>query len=74
MNKPLTSSSVKILKMQDLCLKIQSCRSAAYRRLDKNDSMYDPDFPKPIKLGSRAIGFIESEVDAWLLSRKRVFK
>lgn len=72
MNKPL-NDSLKVLKMKDLCEKIKSCRSAAYRRLDKNDSMYDATFPKPIKLGSRSIGFIESEVDVWLLSRSRAF-
>ena len=26
-------------------------------------------FPRPIKLGSRSIGFLENEVDAWLESR-----
>lgn len=32
----------------------------------------DPTFPKPVKLGARAVGWISSEVDEWLLSRKRV--
>lgn len=72
MNSSL-NSGLKVLKMKEMCEKIKSCRSAAYRRLDKNDSMYDATFPKPIKLGSRSIGFLESEVDAWLLSRRRVF-
>jgi prophage regulatory protein len=26
-------------------------------------------FPKPIKLGNRAIGFIEAEIDAWLAEK-----
>ena len=67
------NGGLKVLKMKEMCEKIKSCRSAAYRRLDKNDSMYDATFPKPIKLGSRSIGFLESEVDAWLLSRRRAF-
>lgn len=28
-------------------------------------------FPKPIALGTRAVGWIESEVDAWLEARSR---
>lgn len=27
-------------------------------------------FPKPIPLGARAVGWIESEIDVWLESRK----
>ena len=27
-------------------------------------------FPKPIPLGARAVGWVESEIDAWLESRK----
>ncbi|WP_274851348.1 helix-turn-helix transcriptional regulator [Serratia marcescens] len=26
-------------------------------------------FPRPIKIGSRAIAFVESEVDAWIKQR-----
>ena len=29
----------------------------------------DPTFPKPIKLGPRAVGWLKSEIDAWLESR-----
>lgn len=71
MSDLINMSNVNVLKMNELCTKIKSSRSAVYRRLDKNDSMYDGSFPKPIKLGIRAIGFIESEVDSWLLSRIR---
>ena len=29
----------------------------------------DGTFPKPIKLGIRAIGWLESDIDAWINSR-----
>jgi len=38
-------------------------RSTIYQRIS------DGTFPRPISLGARAIGFIESEIDAWLQSR-----
>lgn len=34
-------------------------------------TIYDPhsNFPKPVKLGPRAVGWIEAEVDEWIQSR-----
>lgn len=26
-------------------------------------------FPKPVKIGSRSIAFVESEIDAWIAAR-----
>lgn len=33
------------------------------------DLMASGHFPRPINLGARAVGWIESEVDAWIESR-----
>jgi len=38
-------------------------RSTIYLQIKKGT------FPKPIKLGPRAVGWVENEVDAWLSSR-----
>jgi prophage regulatory protein len=29
----------------------------------------DPSFPKPVRIGRRAVGWIESEIDTWLAER-----
>lgn len=29
-------------------------------------------FPKPVRLGARAVGWLESEVDAWLAAQVRL--
>lgn len=29
----------------------------------------DPTFPKPVSLGVRAIAFVESEIDAWIVAQ-----
>ncbi len=31
----------------------------------------DDDFPKPLKLSANRIGWLESEVEAWIASRRR---
>ena len=38
-------------------------RSTIYLFIDEGT------FPKPINLGSRSVGWIESEIDEWILSR-----
>ena len=32
-------------------------------------AQFDPTMPKPIRLGARAIGFLESEADLWISKR-----
>jgi len=45
-------------------------RSAVYDRLNEKSPRYDPDFPKPIKIGERAIGFSEIETQRYLAARR----
>lgn len=44
-------------------------RSTIYSKLRLNPKRpgdYDPTFPKPISLGAKSVGWIASEVEAWL--------
>lgn len=38
-------------------------RSTIYERLKSGD------FPKPVALGSRSVGWVESEIDEWIAAR-----
>jgi prophage regulatory protein len=53
----------KILRWPDLHSKIGLCRSQI------SNLVRNSDFPKPIKLGQRASGWLESEVSNWLVSQ-----
>lgn len=47
-------------------------RSAIYAKLKENPNRpndYDPTFPKPIRLGSQAVGWVESEIEEWLTAQ-----
>lgn len=46
-------------------------RSTIYAKLDRKSRYHDPSFPKPVKLGLRAIGWSEAAVDQWLKSRSQ---
>ncbi|GEM_PF-1084505 len=47
-------------------------RSAIYARLKRNPKRpgdYDPTFPRPIRIGPRAVGWIAAEIDQWVAAR-----
>ena len=44
-------------------------RSMIYAKLDRKSPYYDPSFPRPVRLGQRAVGWPESAIAAWLESR-----
>lgn len=58
-----------ILRRKQLQQYLSVSCSTIYARLDKNSSKFDPRFPRPISLGPRAVGWIKTEVDAYLASR-----
>lgn len=55
----------KVIRPNQLIKQLQISKSTLWRW------RADPDFPQPILLGSRSIGFLTKDVDAWLLMRKR---
>ncbi|GGH18126.1 transcriptional regulator, AlpA family [Cribrihabitans marinus] len=58
-------SNLKILRRRDIELIIGLSRSTIYKMIA------DGDFPQPIKIGARAVGWRESDVSEWLDSRSQ---
>jgi prophage regulatory protein len=56
-------SPVRILRLRDVEERVGLRRANIYRRAATGT------FPKPIRLGPNASGWIESEIDAWLAER-----
>jgi len=52
-----------ILRRQQVVDRTGLCLSSIYNFIAVGT------FPKPISLGSRSVGWLESEVDEWILSR-----
>ena len=50
-----------ILRLPQVKARTGLSRSTIYLRISKGN------FPKPISLGGRAVGWVESEVDDWLI-------
>lgn len=54
---------MNILRLPEVITKTGRSRSTIYSDIEAGR------FPKPVKLGARAIGFVADEVDAWIAAR-----
>jgi prophage regulatory protein len=59
----LVQTPESIIKIRQVQARTGVSRSGLYQKVA------DGNFPKPIKLGARASGWILSEVDAWVAER-----
>lgn len=65
-------TALTILRRKQVEARTGLSRSSIYARLRHNPKRpgdYDPTFPKPISVGAKAVGWIESEIDAWLTAQ-----
>lgn len=51
---------MRILRMPETALRVGLKRSGIYKLIAEGD------FPRPVKLGARAVGFFEHEIDEWM--------
>lgn len=60
-----TVKSMKIMRLKAVLEMTGLPRSTMYHFIKKSD------FPKPIKLGLRSVGWLEEEILSWIRSRRR---
>ncbi|MGM0583388.1 MAG: helix-turn-helix transcriptional regulator [Pseudomonadota bacterium] len=66
------SAGVRVLRWGKVAEKIGTHVSTVRRWASDDPKYAHLGFPKPIELGDGSGGFIESEIDDWLLNRPRV--
>jgi len=54
---------VRFLRLPEVLARTGLSRSTIYVRLEQGR------FPRPVSLGSRAVGWVEAEVDEWMRER-----
>ena len=59
-NESYVPQQKRIERMPSVLERVQLSESELRRRIKKKE------FPQPLKLGPRAIGFISADIDAWL--------
>ena len=62
----MITSTKRILRIKQLIQIVGLGRSTIYDYLNPKSARYDSSFPKPIKIGAAAVGWLESEVNQWL--------
>lgn len=60
------NNALHILRMKQLVERTKLSRATLYMLIAS-----DPTFPRKIQLSTRAVGWHESSVDAWLISRPK---
>jgi len=65
----MTTQTVKILRIRAVVNKLGIARSTIYDWINPKSPRYDATFPKQRRLGQQSVGWLESELDAWLLER-----
>lgn len=60
MSEAITTSRPTILRLHQVSARVGLGRTAIYSRIG------DGAFPKPVSLGGGAVGWVESEIDAWV--------
>ncbi|PRY06140.1 AlpA family transcriptional regulator [Paraburkholderia sp. BL25I1N1] len=53
----------QVMRMKEVVKKIGLCRATIYAMIGRGE------FPRPIRIGERATGWRESELEAWLANR-----
>jgi prophage regulatory protein len=65
-------AGVRILRRKQVEARTGLSRSSIYAKLRRNPKRptdYDPTFPTQVSVGAKAVGWIESELDAWLIAQ-----
>lgn len=68
------TSGLTILRRKQVEERTGLSRASIYAKTRLNPARpgdFDANFPKPIRLGGRAVGWVESEVNGWIAEQVR---
>lgn len=65
----MNTQPIKILRISSVVNKLGVARSTIYDWINPRSPRYDATFPKQRRLGMQSVGWLESELDEWLLKR-----
>lgn len=60
------NGSPRILRVPHVTAQLGISRSAVYDWLDPNSPRYDSTFPKPIRLGRASVGWLSTDIEAFI--------
>lgn len=63
-------SAIQVLRIKEVVQITGISRSSIYEMLNERSSRHDPTFPKRVRIGVCAVGWLRHEIEAWILSKK----
>lgn len=72
MNSLLGKTSPRLIRIKEVIERVGIGRSTIYDWMNPRSPRFDSTFPKPIKLGSNSIAWLEYDIDSWILSKVNV--
>ena len=63
------NSQMRIIRIKQVQERVGLSRSTIYDRINERSPRYDPEFPKPAKLGAYAVGWLEESINEWINKR-----
>ncbi len=61
---------VRLLKLTDVLRILSISKAYHFALLNKNSKSYDPTYPKPISIGTRAVRYSEQELSTWIQTKR----
>jgi len=61
-----------ILRLRCMCAKLAVSRGTVYSWMNPKSRYFDESFPKPLRLGVKAVGWDSVAVESWIDSRDTV--
>lgn len=58
--------AMQILRMVEVTRRVGLSKSTIYDRINPKSTRYDNTFPKPIKIGLSAVGWLEEHINCWI--------
>lgn len=62
------NDKIKILRPKEVIKKLSISKSTFYDWQNKKSKRYRNDFPKPIVIGENSVGYLESEINDFILN------
>lgn len=60
---------IKILRLKQVIECTGLSRSTIYDLINPNSDRHDPTFPKQVKLSTNSVGWVDTEIQAWLQAK-----
>lgn len=63
------NSTIRVLRSPEVSKRLSISKSTIYDWLNPKSPRFDSQFPRPVKIGRMATGWLESEINEWLRNK-----